>query len=113
MIMVSLPKCGRFLIKTVQILDKFLSAAMKWARTEQPPVELAVFIPLTALAEFAAHEQQFFARKKPLITEQRTKIGKPLPVITGHPPQQRALAMYDLVVRQRQDEIFVVVIQHR
>src|SRR5438132_13300872 len=34
------------------------------------------------------------------------QISETLPVVTRHAPEQRALPMHDLVMRERQDEIF-------
>ena len=86
---------------------------MERAGIEQPPVELRVFIPLLDLPQLAAHEQQLPAGEQPLVTEQRAKVRKFLPVVAGHPRDERAFAVNHFVVRQRQHKIFVVMIEHR
>ena len=72
---------------------------MERSGVEQPPVELAIFVPFGALADFAAHEQQLLAGKQPLIREQCPEICKFLPVVTGHAAQQGRLAVNHLIVR--------------
>ena len=63
-------------------------------------------IPLALLAEFAAHEHQLLAGMGEHEAVIGAQIGEALPVVAGHPAQDRALAVDDFVVRQRQDEIF-------
>ena len=97
----------------VQVLDKPLQAAMIRAGLEQLPVQFAVGVPLGGLAEFAAHEQKLLAGEHPLVAQQRPQVREPLPVIARHPAQQRAFAVHDLIVGERQDEVLVMVIEHR
>ena len=44
-------------------------------------------------------------------TQQRAQVGEALPVVAGHLAQQRALAVHDLVVRERQHELLGVLVQ--
>ena len=69
---------------------------------EQPPVELAGLGPLGLLAELAAHEQQLLAGVGPHEGEVGAQVGQLLPAVAGHLAQQRALAVDDLVVADRQ-----------
>ena len=64
-------------------------------------------VPFAALRELAAHEQQFLARVRKHRAEVRTQVGELLPVVAGHAAEQRAFAVHDLVVRQRQHEVLV------
>ena len=72
---------------------------------EQVPVERALVAPLGLLGELAAHEQQLLARVRPHVGVQRAQVGQLLPAVARHLPVQRALAVHDLVVRERQDEV--------
>src|ERR1035441_11128758 len=69
------------------------------------PVERAIVIPFALLAEFAAHEHQFLAGMSEHEGVIGAQIGKALPIVTGYPPQDRALAVDNFIMRQRQDEI--------
>ena len=69
------------------------------------PVELAVVVPLVPHPEIAAHEQELLARQRPLVAVQQAQVGVLLPRIARQLGQHRALAVDDLVVRQRQDEV--------
>ena len=73
---------------------------------EQMPVERMIVIPFALLAELAAHEHQLLAGMGEHEGVIGAQIGKALPVVAGHPAQHRAFAVHDLVMRQRQDEIF-------
>ena len=52
-------------VQAVQVRHPALQALVPVVLVEQPPVELAVVVPLAALAELAAHEQQLLARMAP------------------------------------------------
>ena len=80
---------------------------------QQLPLEFAVRIPFRGLAELAAHEQKLLAGEHPLVAQQRPQVCEPPPVVARHPAQQRPLAMHHLIVGQRQDEVLVMVIEHR
>jgi hypothetical protein len=56
-VIIRLPKPRRAGVNPVQIRHKLLQAAMERASIKQPPVKLGIFVPLGALADFAAHEQ--------------------------------------------------------
>ena len=58
------------------------------------------------MAELAAHEQQLLARLRPLISEEQAQVGELLPFVARHLADERALAVYDLVVRERQHVVF-------
>ena len=91
-------------IEPVEIADQGLDAGI-FLLLEQMPVKRAIVAPFAFLAELAAHEHQLLAG----MCEHKAVIGaqvrKALPVVAGHPPQDRALAVDDFIMRQRQDEI--------
>ncbi len=80
---------------------------------EQVPVEAARLGPLGALGQLVAHEGQLLARVCPLVREERADPGELLPVVSGHLAQQRALAVHDLVVADRQHELLGVGVHQR
>ena len=77
------------------------------------PIELALVRPLGALAELAAHEQQLLAGVRPHEAVQRAQVGELLPLVARHLADQRALAVDDLVVRQRQHEVLAEGVDQR
>src|ERR1017187_9067966 len=72
------------------------------------PVQARVVVPLGSLAELATHEKQLFAGLGELVAGKKAEIRELLPLVAGHAGEQRAFAVYDLVVRQRQDEMLAV-----
>ncbi len=109
-------------IRAIHLLaDKALLAAFAQGarQVERAHVRMAVAevqgggaVPLGALPEFSAHEQQFLARegKHPAVIG--AQVGKLLPRIAGHTVKNRFLAMHHFVMGQRQHEIFRVVVEH-
>src|SRR5258708_39279210 len=69
-------------------------------------MEALMGIPLGRLGELTAHEEDFLSGACPHVSEQRSQIGELLPPIAGHLVEQCALAIYDLVVGKRQNEVF-------
>jgi hypothetical protein len=61
--------------------------------------------PSRRLAELAAHEQQLLAGVRPHVAVERAQVGELLPAVARHLVEQRALAVHDLVVRERQHEV--------
>ena len=92
-------------IEPVEVADQRLDAGM-FLLLEQMPVERTIVVPLALLAELAAHEHQLLAGMSEHEAVIGAQIGKALPVVAGHAAEDRALAVHDLVMRQRQDEIF-------
>ena len=76
-----------------------------WLVVEQVPVERLVVIPFAALRDLGAHEQQLLAGMAEHEAVIGAQIREALPFVAGHAPQDRALAVHDLVMRQRQDEV--------
>ncbi len=57
------------------------------------------------LGDLVAHEEELLARVRPHVGVERAEVRELLPAVAGHLVQQRALAVDDLVVGQRQDEV--------
>src|SRR5260370_333600 len=69
------------------------------------PIERMVMAPFAFLTELAAHEQELLAgvtEHEPVIGAQ---IGKALPLVARHAAENGALAVHDLVMGERQDEV--------
>ena len=80
---------------------------------EQPPVQAVRVGPLGLLGELAAHEEQLLARVRPHGREVGPHVGQLLPAVAGHLAQQRALAVHDLVVADRQHEVLAPGVHQR
>src|SRR6202046_3642664 len=104
-LMIRFPQRGLGAIEAIEIANQVLQATMI-ALIEQIPIQARVMIPFAPLAKLAAHEKNFLPRPRPHVTEQRAQVGELLPAIAGHLVDQRALAVDDLVVRERQHEVF-------
>ena len=72
---------------------------------QQVPSNRRVVIPLLALADLAAHEQQLLARMRPHVRKERARVREALPLVARHFAQQRPLPVHHLVMRDRQHEI--------
>src|SRR5712691_1881590 len=92
-------------IKAVEIADQTLNAGML-RPLEQVPIERMVMPPFVLLAELAAHEQEFLAGMAEHETIIGAQVREPLPFVARHAAEDRALAVDDLIMRERQDEIF-------
>jgi len=85
-------------VEAIEITHQPLETAVVGALVEQMPVEAPVVMPLAALPDLAAHEEELLARVRPHERVERAKVGELLPVVAGHPGEERALAVHDLVV---------------
>ena len=72
---------------------------------QQFPVDFAIMAPFADLPDLAAHEEEFLSRVGPHERKIGAQRGKLLPFIARDFPVQRALAVYDFVMAERQDEI--------
>ena len=70
-------------------------------------------IPLAPLGDLAAHEQQLLARMREHVAVERAQVGVLLPHVAGHLVDHRPLAVHHFVVRERQDEVLAVGVDHR
>ncbi len=109
---VDLVERRRLAVHAVQIAHERLDAGVLTV-LEQMPVQRAVVAPLRALRELLAHEEQLLAGMRPHVGVQAAQVGELLPAVAGHLVDQRALAVDDLVVRQRQDEVLAERVDER
>src|SRR5262249_40542964 len=91
-------------VKPIEITDPTPHGRMLGAR-EKMPIKRMIMAPFVLLAELAAHEQERLAG----VTEHEAvisaQIGKALPFIARHAPENRTLAVHNLVMGERQDEV--------
>ena len=98
-------------VKPVQINHQPLDPAVRLV-VEHVPVETGLVVPFHPLTDFPAHKEQLLARVAIHIAVQQPEVGELLPFVTGHLPQQRALAVHYFVVGERQDEVFGEGVKH-
>ena len=91
-------------VEPVEIADQRLDAGMQ-RPLEQMPVERMVVPPFVLLAELTAHEQELLAGMAEHEAVIGAQVGEALPLVARHAAEDRALAVHDLVVGERQDEI--------
>ena len=109
---VARPQRGQLPVGPVEVADEVLDAAVQRV-VEQVPVQRALLGPLPLLPELAALEQQLLARVRPHVRQQRAQVGGLVPRVAGHPLPQRALAVHDLVVAERQHEVLAERVHQR
>src|SRR5205085_7199806 len=80
---------------------------------EQLPIEFAIVIPLAALPEFAAHEEQLLSRMPIHPRVKHPQIRELLPFVARHFVQERVLPMHDLIVAEHENEMFLERIHKR
>ncbi len=106
----------RFLqVELIQVAYKVAQTDMVsiiW-RLEQVPIQALCILPLLPLSKFASHKEQLFARMAPHETEQNAQVGELLPDIPRHLREQRAFAIDDFIVRERQHKVFGIRIYQR
>ena len=71
----------------------------------QEPLDGLVVAPFNKLADLVAHKVELGTGVRHLVEGQRAQAGKLAPPVTRHAADQRALAVHDLVVAQRADEV--------
>ena len=72
---------------------------------EQKPVELFFLLPLDKLPELLTHEQKLFSGVRIHVPQKDLHAREFFFICSGHLVYQRALAVHDLIVRNRQNEI--------
>src|SRR5215469_1026314 len=91
-------------VKTIEITDQSLHARVPGV-LEKMPIKRMIVAPFVLLAELAAHEQELLAG----VTEHEAvisaQVGEALPLIARHAPENRTLAVHNLVMGERQDEV--------
>src|SRR6516162_6906723 len=91
-------------IKTIEITDQSLHTRMPGV-FEKMPIKRMVMAPFAFLAELATHEQKLLAGVSEHEAVIGAQIGKTLPFIARHAPENRTLAVHNLVMGERQDEV--------
>ena len=71
----------------------------------QEPLDGLVIAPLDKLADLVAHKVELGAGVRHLVEGQRAQTGKLAPPVARHAADERALAVHDLVVAQRANEV--------
>ena len=100
-------------VGVVQIAHQTLYAVVPVIATfQQVPVEAGVMVPFTSLRKLVAHKQQFFAREGPHPAVVGAQVGKLLPCVSRHAIENGFFTVYHFIMRQRQDKVFGVVVQH-
>ena len=104
---------GRFAsVCVIQITHPPLDTGMERPLLQKPPIDLAIHIPFGNLTQLATHEDQLLAREEPLITQHCAQVGEGLPVIARHAATERTLSMDHFIMRERQHEILMPVVEH-
>src|SRR4030095_13637963 len=91
-------------VEMVEGADQRLNACMPWPLGEMP-IERVVVPPFVFLAKLSAHEQKLLAGMAEHETVIGAQICKALPLVPRHAAEDRAFAVHDFVMRQRQNEI--------
>ena len=71
----------------------------------QEPLDGLVVAPLNKLADLVAHKVELGTGMRHLVEGQRAQAGKLAPPVARHSADERTLAVYDLVVAERADEV--------
>src|SRR5689334_19397497 len=91
-------------IDPVKVTDQGLHSTMMWV-IKQVPIQAGVVIPLSLLGDLTTHEKQFFARVSPHEAVICAQVRKALPAVTRHLSKHRPLAVHDLVMTERENEV--------
>src|SRR5215469_2396074 len=71
------------------------------------PVQGRIGIPFVPLPKVAPHEDQLFAWMSEHIAVQKPQVRKLSPIVARHPADERTHTVSDLIMRQREDELFL------
>jgi len=81
---------GPVAVEVVEVADQVVEAAMGPV-LQQVPVEPDILVPLAALGEILAHEQEFLARVTVHEPVQRAQVRELLPRVARHLAEKRSL----------------------
>src|SRR5580658_3227595 len=104
-------QCPLAAIKSVEIGDPFQKLAVAAGHIQQMPVQAGVWLPGVSLAEFVAHEDQFFSGQQKLVGKEEPQVCEFLPDIAGHDFEKGWAGLGDQPVRKRQNVIGIKSIQ--
>ena len=100
-----LPQLRSSKVEVIERLDVRLHLAVRRI-IQQHPVQSALVRPFGELCKLAAHEQHLLARVCGHVAVQRAQTAELILVRRRHLADERALAVHDLIVRERQDVVF-------
>ena len=100
-----LPQLRSSKVEVIERLDVRLHLAVRRI-IQQHPVQSALVRPFGELCKLAAHEQHLLARVCGHVAVQRAQTAELIFIRRRHLADERALAVHDLIVRERQDVVF-------
>ena len=100
------------LIQIIQFRNVLMERMMHFEIIDQEPVKLLFVSPFHKLREFTAHKEKFLARMRICKSIKRPESGKFFFIRSIHLIDHRTFAVYNLVMRIRQDIILAVGIIH-
>ena len=107
-----LPERRRIHIELVERLGKFQQRFVIRI-IEHEPFQFLFIIPLSALTELLPHKEQLLARMREHIAEECAVGGEFIALKTRHFLDHRALAVNNLIMRDRQDIVFGEAVEER
>ena len=99
------PKRPFFPVQFIQRCSKMLHFSIQFV-FQISERKSFIISPFKILSPFASHKQELFTRMSHLIGIKRAQLGQLAIAIAPHLVHQALLAVHDLVMRQRQNEIF-------
>ena len=109
---VDLPERFFRAVNMVQLADEGLHARVRRV-LQKEPFKLFVIAPFDELRELVAHKAEHPAGMTRRIQRQQPRARKLPPPVARHPPDERALAVHDLVVAEREDIVLAEGVHHR
>src|SRR4030042_672007 len=74
-------------VEVVQIFDPSLNSLVKW-KLKDMPLQALLMNPLPPLSKLPSHEHQLLSRMPKHISKQEFEIGKFLPIVSRHFPEE-------------------------
>ena len=109
---VMLPERGLAFVDVIQMLHQ-PAQSIVFRKIDKVPIEARVVVPFAPLAEFTAHEEQFFAGMAVHPRVKHSQVGELLPFVARHLRQQRTFAVHHFIVAQHQNEMFGESVEQR
>ena len=103
---IDLVEAGIVAVDLVQAADALLYLRVPVIR-QQEPVQLVIEFPLDEVGEFTAHKQQLLAGMRHGIAIEHAQTCEFLPQVAGLLVQHGMLAVNNLVMAERQDEVVI------
>ena len=93
-------------VKEIQIPNQIRNAGI-CRSCRLRPVQATIRVPLFQVREFPTHEQQFFPGVCELVGVKEAQVCELLPFVSRHLADHRTLAVDNLVMGERKDEVFL------